>query len=146
MIKANPKNTTTPAGIVARRKAKEKAIEARRLFCAAIKTLDLYIRSRADEPNAGVVSGMPSHHPFHLFKIRSTLTAPNPSTDVSTKQIAAIFLRHVQTNKKGHQTASHGEKRQATVPGSRHYGKFIPKPRLSDVHTRRSRSGEIVSD
>jgi hypothetical protein len=52
------------------------------------------------EPDAGVVSGMPSHHPLYLFRIRSTLTAPNPSTGVVNNADGRRFLRYVQTNKK----------------------------------------------
>jgi hypothetical protein len=47
MIEPKRSNTTTLADAAARTEAKRKAIEARRLYCAAIKAIDVHIRSRA---------------------------------------------------------------------------------------------------
>jgi len=87
------------------------------------------------DANLGVLSRMPLYHTLDLPGVRGALAAPETAPCLVHDADRRQLLRHVQTNKSGHRTASHGANRRATAPGSQHHGRPMSSPRLPDVHT-----------
>ena len=54
------------------------------------------------DADTGILSGMPTHRPLNLFRVRRALTPPQSATGIVNDADRRQLLRHVQTNVVGH--------------------------------------------
>src|SRR5271166_537753 len=88
------------------------------------------------DPNAGIVSRMPSHRPLNLLRICMTLASPESATRIVNHADRSQLLRNVQTNKSGHRAVSHVRTAGQQRPDHGTMERSGPQPRLPDVHIR----------
>src|SRR5271157_4977335 len=86
------------------------------------------------DPNAGIVSRMPSHRPLNLLRICMTLASPESATRIVNHADRSQLLRNVQTNKSGHRAVSHVRTAGQQRPDHGTMERSGPQPRLPDVH------------
>src|SRR5271166_1712254 len=89
------------------------------------------------DPNAGIVSRMPSHRPLNLLRICMTLASPESATRIVNHADRSQLLRNVQTNKSGHRAVSHVRTAGQQRPDHGTMERSGPQPRLPDCTRRR---------
>src|SRR5271166_2095210 len=88
------------------------------------------------DPDAGIISRMPSHSPLNLLRICMTLASPESATRIVNHADRSQLLRNVQTNKSGHRAVSHVRTAGQQRPDHGTMERSGPQPRLPDVHIR----------